>query len=148
MTRPQKSILPPEVTKQSNAGKAKSWADLNKKGVTIAVLLGTVFEEQAKAHFPLATIKAVEKPANGYSEVLAGRALATITSNIEAASLTQTYPNLQLVGNTTDMRNKRPFAYPVQQGDHVWVTFLNNWIALKRSEGFFEGLEKKWLGRK
>ncbi len=39
-------------------------------------------------------------------------------------------------------------AYPVQQGDHVWVTFLNNWIALNRSEGFFEGLEKKWLGRK
>lgn len=133
---------------KSNAGKARSWADLNKKGVTIAVLLGTVFEEQAKAHFPLATIKAVEKPANGYAEVLAGRALATITSNIEAASLTQTYPSLQLVGNTTDMRNKRPFAYPVQQGDHVWVTFLNNWIALKKSEGFFEGLEKKWLGRK
>lgn len=133
---------------KANAGKVKSWADLNKKGVIVAVLLGTVFEEQARAHFPLATVKAVEKPANGYQEVLAGRALATITSNIEAATLVKTYPNLALVGNTTDMRNKRPFAYPVVQGDPTWVIFLNNWIALKKSEGFFEGLEKKWLGRK
>ena len=133
---------------KASAGKVKSWADLNKKGVTIAVLLGTVFEEQARAHFPLATVKAVEKPANGYQEVLAGRAVATITSNIEAATLVQTYPNLALVGNTTEMRNKRPFAYPVVQGDPTWVIFLNNWIALKKSEGFFEGLEKKWLGRK
>ena len=35
--------------------------------------------------------KAVEKPANGYQEVLAGRAQVTITSNIEAGTLAKTY---------------------------------------------------------
>jgi cyclohexadienyl dehydratase len=136
------------LIQKSGAAKFKGWSDLNKKGVVIAVSLGTVFEEQAKAHFPMATIKSVEKPATGYQELLAGRAQATITSNIEAASLTQTYPQLALVGGVSDMRNKRPFAYPVAQGDATWNIFLNNWVALKKSEGYFEGLERKWLGRK
>jgi cyclohexadienyl dehydratase len=132
------------LTLKANAGKFKTWSDVNTKGTTVAVLLGTVFEEQAKAHFPQATIRSVEKPANGYQEVLAGRALVTVTSNIEASTLTQQYPNLVVVGTPKDMRNKRPFAYPVAQGDATWVIFLNNWIALKKSEGFFAALEAKY----
>jgi cyclohexadienyl dehydratase len=115
--------------------------------VNVAVLLGTVFEEQAKVHFPNATVRSVEKPATGYQEVLANRAQVTLTSNIEAASLVKNYPNLTVVGTRTDMRNKRPFAYPVPQGDATWVIFLNNWIALKKSEGFFDALEAKHFGR-
>jgi cyclohexadienyl dehydratase len=132
------------LTLKTNAAKFKSWGDVNAKGTIVAVLLGTVFEEQAKQHFPNATIRAIEKPATGYQEVLAGRAQVTVTSNIEAATLTQQYPNLAIVGNVGDMRNKRPFAYPVAQGDATWVIFLNNWIALKKSEGFFTALEAKY----
>jgi cyclohexadienyl dehydratase len=132
---------------KTNAAKVKTWADLNKKGTTVAVLLGTVFEEQAKAVFPLATIKSIEKPANGFQEVLAGRAMATITSNIEAATLMATYPTLTTVAGA-EPRNKRPFAYPIAQNDPTWTTFLNNWVALKTSEGFFKALEAKWLGAK
>ena len=132
---------------KTNAGKVKAWGDLNKKGTTVAVLLGTVFEEQAKAMFPLAAVKSIEKPANGYQEVLAGRALATITSNIEAATLMATYPTLTTVGGA-EPRNKRPFAYPVAQNDPTWTTFLNNWVALKTSEGYFKTLEAKWLAAK
>ncbi len=132
---------------KTNAAKVKTWADLNKKGTTVAVLLGTVFEEQAKAMFPLSSVKSIEKPANGYQEVLAGRAMATITSNIEAATLMVTYPTLTTVGGA-EPRNKRPFAYPVAQNDPTWTTFLNNWVALKTSEGYFKTLEAKWLAAK
>jgi hypothetical protein len=52
------------------------------------------------------------------------------------------------VGTSADMKNKRPFAYPVVQGDAVWLTFLNNWIALKEAEGYFTTLETKWLSSK
>jgi len=130
-----------------NAAKVKTWADLNKKGTTVAVFLGTVFEEQAKAAFPLATVKGIEKPANGYQEVLAGRAMATITSNIEAATLMATYPNLTTVVGA-EPRNKRPFAYPIAQNDPTWTTFLNNWVTLKTSDGYFKTLETKWLTAK
>ena len=50
-----------------------------------------------------------------------------------------------MVGNSAEMRNKRPFAYPKPQGDDVWLTFVNNWIALKQAEGFYSALESKWL---
>lgn len=134
------------VIQKSGAGNVKGWADLNKRGVTIAVLMGTVFEEQARAHFPQATVRAIEKPATGFQEVLAGRATATITSNIEAGTLVQTYPNLAMVSGA-ELRNKRPFAFPLPQNDAVWINFVNNWVALKQSEGFFDSLEAKWLGK-
>jgi len=110
--------------------------------------MGTVFEQQAKTLFPKAKVRSVEKPATGYQEVLANRAQVTITSNVEAATLVKTYPDLQVVGSVGDMKNKRPFAYPVVQGDAVWLTYLNNWIALKEAEGFFTALEAKWLSSK
>lgn len=134
----------PLVSKKTG-GKLNSWESINNPNVTVAVLMGTVFEQQARAHFPKAKVRAVEKPATGYQEVLAGRAQVTITSNVEAATLMKTYPDLQVVGNTANMRNKRPFAYPMPQGDDVWLTFVNNWISLKEAEGFFTGLEAKWL---
>jgi len=134
------------VIRKADAAKLSGWSDLNRSGTQIAVSLGTVFEEQAKAHFPQASVKAIEKPATGYQEVLAGRAVATITSNVEAATLVKTYPNLTVISKA-ELRNKRPFAYPLPQGEPVWTTFVNNWIALKKSEGYFDMLEAKWLGR-
>ena len=137
----------PLVNKKA-PGKFTTWESINSPNVTVAVLLGTVFEQQARAHFPKAKIRAVEKPATGYQEVLAGRAQVTITSNVEAATLMKTYPDLQVVGSGSDMRNKRPFAYPMPQGDEVWLTFVNNWISLKQAEGYFDTLEAKWLSAK
>ena len=78
--------------------------------------------------------------------MLANRATATITRNIEAGTLVQTYPNLAMVAGA-ELRNKRPFAYPLPQNDHVWINYVNNWVELKRSEGFFDQLEVKWLGK-
>ena len=134
------------VIRKADAAKFSTWADLNKPGVVIAVSLGTVFEEQAKANFPQATVRAVEKPSTGYQEVLAGRAVATLTSNVEAATLMQTHAVLGTPARA-ELRNKRPFAYPMPQGDPVWITFVNNWVALKKSAGFFNQLETKWLGK-
>lgn len=133
---------------QKNASRFSGWASLNQPDVTVAVLMGTTFEQQARQHFPKARIRAVEKPATGYQEVLAGRAQATLTSNVEAATLMKNYPELRMVGSSADMRNKRPFAYPLAQGDDVWLTYVNNWIALKQAEGFFDALEAKWLNAK
>ena len=133
------------VVLKVNAGKFKTWDDINKPDVSVAVSLGTVFEEQAKQHFSKAAIKAVQSPATGFQEVLSNRALVTITSNIEAAGLVQRFDQLTLLGSDVKPRNRRPLAYCVELTDQVWLNFVNNWITLKRSEGFFDTLEAKWL---
>ncbi|MGH7004220.1 MAG: transporter substrate-binding domain-containing protein [Alphaproteobacteria bacterium] len=133
------------IYQKNAAAKFKSWDDINQPGVTVAVVLGTVFEQQAKAHFPKATIKAVQPPANGYQEVLSGRADVAITSSIDAQSIVVRYQALAHMP-LEGARNKRPFGYVVTQGEHAWLNFLNTWIQLKQSEGFFAALEKKWFG--
>jgi cyclohexadienyl dehydratase len=132
------------VVRKKDASKFKGWNDLDKPNITIATTLGTVFDQQAKEYFKTAKRKQVEAPALSYQEVLAGRAQACITSNVEAASLVQTYPELAIVP-VDRARSRRPASLLVAQDDVVWLNFLNQWITMKRSSEFFEGLQKKWL---
>jgi len=67
-----------------NASQYKDWNDLNQSGVTVAATLGTTQEQQIKQYFPKAAHKIVDAPARDFQEVLAGRADAHITSNVEA----------------------------------------------------------------
>lgn len=132
---------------KSNADKFKTWESINAAGVRVAVSMGTVFEEQAKRHFPKAEIKAVQAPATGFQEVLANRAEVTITSNVEASTLIKRFDQLAINVPGAEMRNRRPFAYVVGQDDLAWLNFVNTWVTLKKSEGFFDALEAQWLPR-
>jgi cyclohexadienyl dehydratase len=133
------------LSSKANADKFKTWESINAAGVRVAVSMGTVFHDQAKLHFPLATINAVQAPATGFQEVLAGRADVTITSNVEASTLVKRFDQLAINVQGADMRNKRPFAYVLPQDDVTWLNYVNTWVTLKRVEGYFSGLEKKWL---
>lgn len=131
----------------ANADRFGSWEEINTEGTRVAVSMGTVFEEQARRHFPDATIQAVQTPATGFQEVLARRADVTITSNVEAGTLVQRFPELSILVPGSEMRNRRPFAYVVAQDDPIWLNFINTWVTLKRTEGFFADLDQKWLGQ-
>ncbi|MGL4241386.1 MAG: transporter substrate-binding domain-containing protein [Beijerinckiaceae bacterium] len=130
---------------KTNAERFKSWESINASGVRVAVSMGTVFNDQAKAHFPQATIVAVQAPATGFQEVLAGRADVTITSNVEASTLIKRFDQLAINVPGAEMRNKRPFAYVLPLDDVSWLNYVNTWVTLKRIEGYFAALEKKWL---
>ncbi len=128
---------------EKNADRFKTWDDANKSGVTVAVTLGTVFEEQAQAAFPDATIVKVEAPATGYQEVLSGRADVTITSNVDAASLMERYANMKTFGEG-EVRNQRPLGYITTQSDFVFLNYLNTWVDMKKADGFFKRNAQKW----
>jgi len=36
-------------------------------------------------------------------------------------------------------------AYPLPQDDFAWINFVNSWVTLKSTEGFYEALEEKWM---
>ena len=131
------------MTLKSSAAKFKSWTDANKSGIKVAVILGTVFEEQAQAAFPNATIVKIEAPATAYQEVLSGRADVTITSNIDASKLVQKYTQLTTFGGG-NLKNPRALAYITAQEDYTWINFLNNWVMMRKTSGFFGGLATKW----
>lgn len=126
-----------------NADKFKDWADLDKPDVTVAATLGTTQEQQVKRFFPNAKHKIVEAPARDFQEVLAGRADAHITSNVEAYKLVEKYPQMMVVPVAAP-KARTPIAMLLPQDDQVWINFVNTWIALKKERGFFDTLSKKW----
>lgn len=131
------------LTLKKNAGRFKDWADLDKPDVTVAATLGTVQEQQVKQFFPNAKHKIVEAPARDFQEVLAGRADAHITSNVEAATLVERYPEMMIVPVSAP-RARTPIAMLLPQDDQIWINYVNHWIRLKRARGFFDELAAKW----
>ena len=137
------SLATVPLTLTKNADKFKDWADLDKADVTVAATLGTTQEKQVKQFFPNAQYKIVEAPARDFQEVLAGRADAHITSNVEAYKLVAKYPQMMVVPVAAP-KAPTPIAMLLPQGDQVWINYVNTWIRLKTERGFFEDLGRKW----
>ncbi len=125
-----------------NASKYDGWDSLNNKDVTVATTLGTTFESHVKEWFPNANIRVVEAPARGFQEVLVGRADIFVTSNIEGATLTAKFP-LAAIPNT-EPRAPSPIAMLLPQDDQVWINYVNNWVKIKKLNGFFDRTAEKW----
>lgn len=126
-----------------DADRFKDWDDLNVAGVKVAATLGTTQEAQVKAFFPAATHVIVDAPARDFQEVLAGRADAHITSNVEALQLVRKYPQMMIVP-VREPRARALVAMLLPQDDQVWINFVNTWIAAKKEAGFFDELAAKW----
>jgi cyclohexadienyl dehydratase len=143
-TLPINSVGTVPLMLKKNAGRFDSWESINQKGITVAVTLGTVFDEQARVLFPNAEIKAVDPPAREYQEVLAGRADVSITSNIEGSQLVKTYPDLRVVPvDAPKYQNLNGML--IQQDDQIFLNYLNVWLAMKEKQGVLEALRNKWI---
>ena len=126
-----------------DADKFKDWDDLNAAGVKVAATLGTTQEQQVKSFFPDAEHVIVDAPARDFQEVLASRADAHITSNVEARQLVKRYPQLMIVP-VSEPRARALVAMLLPQDDQVWINYINTWIATKKENGFFDELAVKW----
>lgn len=137
------SLATVPLINKKDAERFKDWADLDKADVTVAATLGTTQEKQVKEFFPSAQYKIVEAPARDFQEVLAGRAQAHITSNVEAYKLVAQYPELMIVPVSAP-RARTPVAMLMKQDDQVWINYVNTWITLKAEAGLFDQLATKW----
>ncbi|GHF45265.1 transporter substrate-binding domain-containing protein [Seohaeicola zhoushanensis] len=137
------SLATVPLINKKDADKFKDWDDLNKADVSVAATLGTTQETQVKAFFPNAKHVIVEAPARDFQEVLAGRAQAHITSNVEANKLVAQYPDLMIVPVKAP-RARTPVAMLMPQTDQVWINYVNTWITLKKEAGLFDELAAKW----
>ena len=131
------------LTLKKNLSQFNDWNDINNSKVNVAVTLGTVQEQYAKILFPNTTLKIIEAPARDFQEVLAGRAHVHITSNVEAATLVEKYPELAIIP-VKEPKFPTPLAWLVPQDDQVWINYVNHWIEIKKARNFFEEIMIKW----
>lgn len=127
-------ILP--FTTTDKADRFDGWDSIDQSDVKVAATLGTTFERYVKEWFPQAEIVIVEAPVLGHQEVLAGRADAFITSNIEGATLVEKFPNVVQIP-VEGPRAPSPIAMLLPRDDQVWINYVNNWITVQKAQGFF-----------
>lgn len=130
------------LTRDEISDRFKTWEDLNSPDVTIGYNLGTSFADFVKSNLPKAKVKEVESPARDWQELLAGRVDVTISSILEAGKLSTTHEALDIPFQ--DVANSLPLSFIAPQGDHVWLGFLNNWMAMKKESGYFKKLNAEW----
>jgi len=130
------------LAQADQADRFKTWDDLNKPDVTIGYNLGTSFADFVKTNLPNAKVKEVESPARDWQELLAGRVDVTISSILEAGTLSTTHESLVIPFQ--DVANSLPLSFIAPQADHVWLGFLNNWMRMKIESGYFNQLNETW----
>lgn len=131
------------VVPKKDLDKYSDWADFNQPDIKVAATLGTVQEKMVKEFFPEAQHIVIEAPARDFQELLARRANVSVTSNVEAATLVDKFKQLAIVP-VKDLRKPTPISMLLPQNDQVWINYVNHWVELKETQGFFEQTAKKW----
>ncbi len=131
------------VVHADNVSQYRRWQDFNSSYVRVTATVGTVQAMIMKELFPAAEHKTVPAGSTPYDELLSKQATMTLTSNIEAASLTSRYPKLK-VAKVSGMQRPTPIAMLVPNDEQVWINYVDHWITLKQTQGFFDRIAKKW----
>ena len=131
------------VVQKQNLHRFRKWSDFNSPSVIITSNQGTVQELMVRELFPEARQHTVEAPVRDYQHLLENKATVVVTSNIEAATLVRRYPRLA-IANVKGMRHPTPIAMLLPKDDQVWINYINHWIELKKTQGFFDRIARKW----
>ncbi|OLQ94853.1 cyclohexadienyl dehydratase [Vibrio ponticus] len=131
------------VVQKKDLAKYSDWSDFDRPEVKVAATLGTVQEKMVKAFFPSAKHIVIEAPARDFQELLARRADVSVTSNVEAATLVEKFNQLAIVP-VKQPRKPTPIAMLLPQDDQVWINYINHWVELKQTQGFFKATAEKW----
>ncbi|QIA62066.1 transporter substrate-binding domain-containing protein [Vibrio astriarenae] len=131
------------VVQKRDLDKYSDWSDFDNEQVKVAATLGTVQEKMVKDFFPNAKHIVIEAPARDFQELLAKRADVSVTSNVEAATLVDKFSQLAIVP-VKEQRRPTPIAMLLPQSDQVWINYINHWVELKKTQGFFKRTAEKW----
>ena len=123
------------MTLSENLEKIGNWDNINNSDTTVAVTLGTVFENEAKKSFPDSKLSMVEAPAREYQEVLSGRADVSLTSKVDAMKLINLYPELSII-NIDEPKNAKLFAILLPRDDQEWINLLIIGLMIKKIKVF------------
>ncbi|WP_070970118.1 transporter substrate-binding domain-containing protein [Vibrio sonorensis] len=131
------------VVQKKDLQRFSDWSDFDKAEIKVAATLGTVQEKMVKDFFPSAQHVVIEAPARDFQELLAKRADVSVTSNVEAATLVEKFKQLAIVP-VQKPRKPTPIAMLLPQDDSVWINYINHWVELKKTQGFFDRTAEKW----
>ena len=129
---------------KKNAGKIKSYKDLNDPKYVVTSKLGTTGEEAVKRMIPKCTYKSFEKENEGVLEVVNGKADAFVYD----LPFNAVFMAEQGAGKLIFLDEPftyEPLAWAINQGDPDFLNFLNNFLKQIKNDGRYERIYNKWI---
>jgi cyclohexadienyl dehydratase len=114
--------------------KLQNWSEIDQSGNRIAVTLGAFMEPYMKAHTKNAQINALTPPANGLSEVGAGRSDIYVTDYPAGMRIIKEFDWARLIAPTEPL-GITPYAYVVSPGDQIWLNYINLFVRTIKLDG-------------
>jgi ABC-type amino acid transport substrate-binding protein len=116
--------------------------EIRESELSIAMVGSDYFEGGVHQVLPNAEIVVLDSAEAFFTDDSHG-AEVLILSAEEGAAYTYRYPRYTVVRTRRSV--KIPASYAIPKGDFEMVDFINNWIALKRSDGTIDQLYQYWM---
>jgi cyclohexadienyl dehydratase len=127
-------------------GPIKSWADIDKPGMRVAVTLGSYIEPFMKTYLKHAVLVPIAPPATREQELIAHHVDAEIVDYPTAQKVESSFDWAVTLTPPTKLMST-PMGYAVAPGDQIWLNYLNLFVATMKRTGELQKLaEKNRLG--
>jgi len=121
------------ITTRSNR-RIKAWDDIDKPGVVVAVMKGTLHEPVMRARLKAATLLVVDTPMAREQEVESGRADVFMTDFPYSRRMLETTDWARLVAPTSTY-HLTEYAYAVAPGDMPWFNRVEQFVRDIKRDG-------------
>jgi len=129
------------VTTRSNRT-LKTWDDIDKPGVQVAVQAGTFMEPVMAAALTQAKLVVVKPPQSREQELEAGRVDVFMTDYPYSRRLLDNADWARLIAPTKPF-HLLPYAYAVKPGDEAWLKRVDEFVAAIKRDGRLEAAAKR-----
>ena len=117
-----------------NDSKVQKWEDVDQPGDRVTTTLGTFMDDVMKGYLKKATYQTVTPPADGLSDVAAGKADVYITDYPTSIRLKKEFDWARLLAPAEPLA-VTPYAYVVAPGDQVWLNYINLFVRTIHNDG-------------
>ncbi len=129
------------ITTRSNRT-IRSWDDIDKPGVRVAVQAGTFMEPVMSGALKQATLVVIRPPKTREDELEAGRVDVFMTDYPYSRRLLDNADWARLVSPSRAF-HPLPYAYAVKPGDDAWLQQLNDFVTRIKQDGRLEAAAKR-----
>jgi cyclohexadienyl dehydratase len=121
------------ITTRSNRS-IKTWADIDKPGVKVAVPAATFIESTVGDWLKQAEMVVIKPPMSREQELESGRVDVFMTDYPYSRRLLESADWARLIAPTTPF-HILPYAYAIKPGDEAWLQRINSFVAGTKKDG-------------
>lgn len=115
-------------------GPIKQWSDIDKKGITAVVTLGSYIEPFMRNYLKAASLNAVSPPATSQAELMSNRADVIMSDFPTALKMKKEFDGVTYLLPPEKLA-VTPYAYVVAPGDQIWLNYVNLFVDTIKLDG-------------